>query len=344
MAPEFKVALTADFLGPDGNPVLWKGKFAPLENARGQFRQEFFKEHKPEITPDQVGSANALLVLAPRVTAATLKHAERLALVARWGVGFDNVDLKACTQADVAVTITKGAVDHPVAESILTFMLAVSHNLFAKDRVVREGRWNDRNQFLGTEIREKTLGIVGFGGIGKKLVQLVSCFGMKQILVYDPLLNENECAQGGAIKASLETVMAQDFVSINCPLNESTRNLIGARELALMTPTAVLINTARGGIVNEKALYEALHARKIRAAALDVFEQEPADSNNPFLGLENVILTPHAICWTEECFRDIGSMAVDSILSVIAGKKPHGLLNPEVWDRPGFQAKLAAWK
>lgn len=339
MARDFHIRLTGDFLGPDGKPVLWQDRFEPLEAAAAT--HDFIAEHRPEVGADQVTGADALLVLTPKITAETVRDAHRLKVVARWGVGYDSVDVAACTANDVAVTITKGAVNHPVAESIVTFMLALSHHLLAKDKLVREARWGDRAAFHGTEIREKTLGVVGLGGIGGTTVKLLSSFGMAQPLAYDPYLPEGDLRAAGVRPADLSTVLREaDFVIVTCPLTAETRHLIGAEQLALMKPSAYLINTARGGIVDEAALAEALRARRIRGAALDVFAREPADESNPFRDLDNVLLTPHAICWTEECFRDIGRMAVASMMDVAAGRKPHGLLNPEVWERPGFQAKL----
>jgi phosphoglycerate dehydrogenase-like enzyme len=206
---------------------------------------------------------------------------------------------------------------------------------------VRENRWSERSLYMGTELRGKVAGIVGLGGIGKHTVRLLSSFGMRQPVAFDPLLDEAAVSSAGARKADLDTLVREsDYVIVACPLNEQTRNLIGAAQLARMKPSAYLINTARGGIVNESALLEALRSGRIAGAGLDVFEHEPTDDSLPFIGLDNVILAPHSIAVTHELARDVGRMACEQILALASGNKPPGLLNPQVWDRPGFQRKL----
>jgi phosphoglycerate dehydrogenase-like enzyme len=197
----------------------------------------------------QTGDANGLIVLAPRVTAATLSRANNLLAVGRFGVGFDSVDVSACTAADVVLFIATGAVDRSVAEATVAWMLALGHHLRTKDWIAREGRWDDRTHYMGTELRDRTLGVIGYGGIGRALVKLLGGFGMKSPMVYDPFAPAGEVAATGARSVSLDELLANsDYVSIHCPLNDSTRNLISARELRVMKPTAYLINTARGGM------------------------------------------------------------------------------------------------
>ena len=195
---------------------------------------------------------------------------------------------------------------------------------------------------MGSELRERTLGLIGFGGIGRAVVQLLSGFGMQTPLVFDPLVAPSVAAAAGARSVSLDELLAQaDFVSLHCPLNEQTRDLISARELALMKPTAYFINTARGGIVNEDALYAALSAGRIAGAALDCFVGEPLTKAPPLAQLDNVLLAPHSIAWTHELFRDIGRTACQGMLDLAHGRRPKGVVNPEVFDRPGF---LSKWK
>jgi phosphoglycerate dehydrogenase-like enzyme len=194
---------------------------------------------------------------------------------------------------------------------------------------------------MGTELRGKVAGIVGLGGIGKQVLKLISGFGMAPPIAFDPFLDEAKVKAAGATKVDLRTlVQASDFVIIACPLNDETRNLIGAGELEMMKTGAYLINTARGGIVNEADLLAALEKRRIAGAALDVFEQEPTDEKLPFSQLDNVILAPHSIAVTHELAEEVGRMGCRQILELAAGQKPAGLLNPEVWDRPGFRKKL----
>jgi D-3-phosphoglycerate dehydrogenase len=341
MTEPFEIALTADFLRPDGAPAYADMGLELLEQAGRRVRHRYLESHEPEIPPEQVAGLDAVLCLTPRVTRNTLRDASRLKVIARFGVGYDSVDVPACTEADVAVTITVGAVNHSVAESIVTFMLALNHQLFAKDRLVREHRWPERSLYMGSELRGKVAGIVGLGGIGKQTLRLLSSFGMEPAVAFDPYLDAASMATVGAKKVDLPTLMrTADYVIVTCPLNEETRHLIGAAELAMMKPTAYLVNTARGGIVNEAALERALIDQTIAGAALDVFEREPTGADLPFSRLENVILAPHSIAVTRELVRDVGRMACRQILDVAAGQKPEGLLNWEVWERPGFRRKL----
>jgi phosphoglycerate dehydrogenase-like enzyme len=277
------------------------------------------------------------------ITPATLEKPERLKVVARFGVGYDVVDVAACTAADVAVVNTPDATTRPVAEGNVCLMLAVTHRLIVKDRLVRTGRWDDRYNYMGAELRDRTVGIVGLGRIGKRTLELLATFGMNQPLAYHPRMDEAAMAGLGVKKMDLAQLMGTaDFVIVCTPLNESSRGMIGAEQLGLMKPDAYLINTARGAVVDEQALYECLKAQRIAGACLDVFTAEPIDETvPPFADLENVILTPHANSITDECVRDMGRQALGAILDVADGKKPETLINPEVWERPGFQKKLA---
>jgi phosphoglycerate dehydrogenase-like enzyme len=237
--------------------------------------------------------------------------------------------------------ITSGAVDRPVAEATVGWMLALSHHMLAKDRLVRESRWDERSKYMGTELRNRTLGVIGFGGIGASLIGLLNGFGMNRPLVYDPYVEPARIAECGTEQVDLDTLLAQsDLVSLHCPLNAETTNLISERELSLMKPTAYLINTARGGIVDEAALHAALVGRRIAGAAIDCFVGEPITGQNRFSELENVLLAPHCIAWTAELFRDIGQKACEGMLRLAQGQAPAGgVVNPEVLDRRSFQQK-----
>jgi phosphoglycerate dehydrogenase-like enzyme len=193
---------------------------------------------------------------------------------------------------------------------------------------------------MGCELRERTLGVIGLGGIARQTIALLSGFGMKQPLAFDPFLTEDAAARHGVRLVPLQELLRQsDFVSIHCPLTEKTRGLLGARELALMKSDAYLVNTARGGIVDEDALYDALKNSRIAGAALDCFAEEPVTSPHRFGELENVLLAPHSIAWTNELFRDIGRAACQVMVDLSLGARPRHALNPEVFDRPGFKSK-----
>lgn len=337
----FRVGLTGDFFGPDGSteyPDIGLSVF----DGKTHVEWSRFDEHRTPIGSDQVAGAQGVIVLTPAVTAETVSRARDLLAVGRFGVGYDAVDVGACTRADVLVFITAGAVDRSVAEATVAWMLALTHHVRAKDQLVRTGRWDDRSRFMGRELRGRTFGAIGFGGIGRATVGLLSGFGMNPPLAFDPFLDAKAAEAAGVRAVELDVLLAEaDFVSIHCPLTDRTRGLIGARELGLMKPDAYLLNTARGGIVDEDALFDALSEGRIAGAALDCFAEEPVTRPHRFGALENVLLAPHCIAWTDELFRDIGRSVCGGMLDLSLGTVPRGVVNPEVLDRPGFREKWA---
>ena len=342
-AGQFSIRLTADFFD-QGAPRYSDIGLSSLE-AHPKISYDFLKEHHREMLPGQIQGAQGVIVLTPAVTRATLAGASETLAIGRFGVGYDLIDVTACTEADVAVFITAGATDRSVAEAALTWMLALSHNLLVKDRLVRTGEWDIRSRYMGSELRDCTLGVIGCGGIARKLIELTQPFGMRQPIAYTPRLDAARAAQTGVRAVTLNELMATaSFVSIHCPLTAETRGMIGATELARMKPSAYLLNTARGGIVDENALFDALKAKRIAGAALDCFEGEPVIRPHRFGELDNVMLAPHAIAWTHELFRDIGRAVMAGMIELAYGQKPHGLLNPDVFDRPGFLRKLKLYQ
>ncbi len=339
MSTTFIVALTGDFYDAAGQPKYDDLGLGVFEN-QPHVKVKSFSEHRKQIGRDQVEGANGVIVLTPAVTRETVANAKDLLAIGRFGVGYDAVDVQACTDNDVVVFITAGAVDRPVAEAVVGWMIGLTHHVLVKDRLVRQGRWDDRSRYMGRELRDRTLGVIGLGGIARKLIELLAGWGMKQPLAFDPFMTPDAAAKLGVRLVDLDELLrSSDFVSIHCPLTETTRNLIGPRELALMESDAYLINSARGGIVDEDALYGALNAKKIAGAALDCFATEPVTQPHRFSELENVILAPHSIAWTNELFRDIGRAACQGMLDLSQKRRPRGVLNPEVFDRPGFQKK-----
>lgn len=340
MASPFRVGLTRDFLSPEGK-LAYPDIGLDLLDAVPEIQRSFLAERSSPLRAQDVEGLDAVISLAPQWTAETLKGAGRLVGVVRFGVGYDSVDVAACTAAGVALAVTPGAVNRSMAESILTWMLALSHRVLQKDRLVRESRWGEKVLFMGCELRERTLGIVGLGGIGRTLVDLVRGLGMNPPLACDPLADPAQAAALGVALVPLDRLLREsDFVSVNCPLNSQTRGLMGRDQLSLMKRDAFLINTARGGIVDEEALVDALQAGQIAGAAIDVFGVEPADGRHPLASLENVILAPHAIGWTRELFRDIGRAACAAVVALSRGEVPVGIVNRDVLDRPGFLRKL----
>ncbi len=341
---QFRVAFSADFLDDRGALVFPDIGLSLLDGLPG-VSHELLPDYRAEYTPDQLRGYDVVLSLKPRVTAASLHGVERLSAIGRFGVGYDNIDLAACTEKDVAVFITPEAVVRPVAESIVLFVLALSHNLVLKDRLIREGRWADSTRKLGKEPRDRIAGTIGLGNIASEAVRLLRPFGIARFLAFDPYTSAAHAAELGVDLVPLDEVLAlSDYVLVNCPLTPQTRGLIGARELGLMKSDAVLINTARGGIVDQNALIAALERGSIRGAALDVFEKEPLEADSPLTRLNNVILTSHSAAWTEELFRDMGRVNCAGALAVRRGEAPAAVVNKDVLTRPGFLKKLEMYK
>ena len=341
MEKPFRVGITSDILDSRGEPAFGRAPLQVLDKVQWEWLPRGLKE----ITAEHAAAYDALYINSPRVPAAAVACADlRLKLVSRHGVGYDSVDVEAMTRAGVLVANTPNAVPRPVATIALTFVLALAHRLMAKDRITREGNWPARLDLMGSGLTGRTLGVIGAGRIGKELLRLARVFDLK-LLAADPYAETLELQYIGARHVPLDRLMAEsDFVVVACLLNEETRGLVGARELAMMKPSAYFVNVARGPIVDETALYQALAARRIAGAGLDVFEQEPTPADNPILQLDNVIVAPHALCWTDELFGNIARTALAAVLAVHAGRPPEFLVNRPALAHPRAQAWLKGVK
>jgi len=338
---KFRVGLTRDFLNSEGELKYDIG--LDILNKDPNIEYEFFSEYTQEVMPEQIKDYDAVISLLPKYTGNSFKGVERLVAIARFGVGYDMVDLKACTEADVMCFITPQAACRPVATMILTFMLALSSRIFKKDLLLRSGRWNDKTDYMGWGLTGRVVGSVGLGRISREFFKLAKPLDIVPI-AYDPYISDSDGQKLGIKMVGLKTLLTQsDYVSISCPLTEKTYHLIGEKELDLMKPTAFLINTARGPIVDQKALTIALQQQRIQGAALDVFEKEPIDPDDPLIKLNNVILTPHALSWTDESFRAMGEADINGILRVSQGLIPESVVNTEVLNREGLRKKLSRY-
>jgi phosphoglycerate dehydrogenase-like enzyme len=341
---QFRVGFSADFCDQQGQPAFPDIGLSLLEGVP-RVSHEFVTEYRDEYSPHQLVDYDVLISLKPKVTAQSLLGVSRLCAIGRCGVGYDNVDLEACTERGIAVFITPAGVVRPVAESIVLFVLALSHNLLRKDRMVRQGQWAESTRPLGREPRQRIFGTIGLGNIASEAIRLLRVFDVGRFLAFDPYIAPDRTAQLGVEAVSLEELLRlSDYVLVNCPLTPQTRGLLGKPQFALMKPDAMLINTARGPIVDESALIEALQTGRIAGAALDVFEKEPLSPHSPLAAMENVILTSHSIAWTEELFRDMGRIDCQGALAVYRGEAPDHVVNPGVLSHPGFLQKLAGYK
>jgi phosphoglycerate dehydrogenase-like enzyme len=301
-----------------------------------------------EIMPDTGGCAraevldryDAVIALDYCFPAESFAGLRRLAVLARWGVGYDRVDVAACTEAGVILAITRDSVRRPVAEGILALIFSLAKNLRTFDANCRAGTWR-RNPPASIDLAGCTLGSVGMGSIAGEMFRLARAVGFGRLLAFSR--SRTATAEEWDVEfVDLDRLLREsDFVAINCPLTPQTRGLIGARELALMKTTGYLINTARGAVVDEIALVDALRRKTIAGAGLDVFETEPLPAGHALVELDNVVLTPHMVAWTPACVRDTSLSACRSVLAVAHGKAPAYVANPAVLDHPAVRARLA---
>ena len=337
MSESFRVGVTPDF------QTQAAGLLEPaLAEVLAGVAWEFLPDTGPAATPEALDRCDAVIALGLAFPRAALDGVKRLAVIARWGVGYDRIDVPACTDNDVMLAITPEAVRRPVAEGIITLVLALAKNLLPLHRMCRAGQWRERIPRSSQNVEGKTLGSIGAGNIAGEMFRIARALGFARLLAYDPFVQD----AGEVVEmTNLETVMREsDFVAVNCPLSEQTRGLVGTRELAWMKPTAYLINTARGPVVSQSALIEALAQGRIAGAGLDVFEHEPVESDNPLLKMDNVIVAPHAIAWTQEAFRDNSLYACRNVAAVARGEAPQHVVNRDVLDRPGCRTKLSKWR
>lgn len=282
----------------------------------------------PQDHPAVLAQADALIVRRPsfQVTREVISRCPRLRVIGRHGTGLDNVDLQAATEAGIPVTYAPSAPTDSVAELTIGLIIAVVRRIADAHQAVREGIWH-RERFMGMELAGKVLGIIGFGSIGRAVARIARAMGMA-ILAYDPYVST---WPEGVRSVSLMDLLTQaDVVTIHTPLTPETKGLLGREALARMKPGAILINTARGGIVDEEALAEALRDGRLGGAGIDVFSREPPPRDHPLVRAPNVVLTPHIGAMTEEAQRRMAFTVVQDVLRVLSGGRPEYLANPEV--------------
>jgi D-3-phosphoglycerate dehydrogenase / 2-oxoglutarate reductase len=280
----------------------------------------------------QTGSTRDELARHFHAGAELLQHTPNLLLVSTNGAGYDTVDVKACTERGILVVNQAGGNAESVAEHVLGMMLMLVKRAVDCDRALRAGTLQDRADFTGREAFGKTVGIVGIGNVGRRVAELCGGLFRMPVIAYDPYVNAEEMRRRGARKVELDELLrSADFVSINCPLTDETCKMIGAREYALMRPTAYFITTARGFIHDEAALAEALRAKKIAGAGLDVWDKEPPPADHPLLQFDNVIASAHTAGVTREARANMGKIAAEQMLAALDGKPVTRMVNPQVW-------------
>ena len=298
---------------------------ALLRSAPGVTFDYVEEVSEPSYAP-LIGKADALVIRTQPLSAATIAKGERLKVVSRHGVGYDAVDLAALSARGVALMIVGDTNSVSVAEHAMMMLLAAAKRAILADKAVREaGRWGWRNRLEGTEVADKRLLIVGYGRIGRRLARIAAGFGM-EIRAYDPWAARHGWPQGDARQAEslAEGLAWADAVSVSAP--KADRPILGEAEIAAMKRGAIVVNTARGGVVDEKALAAALASGQIGAAGLDVFEQEPPDPGNPLLSFDQVILSPHIAGLTAEAAERMAVASVRNALDFLEGRADPDLI------------------
>jgi D-3-phosphoglycerate dehydrogenase len=281
----------------------------------------------------QIGSSRQELARKFHGTAALLAKMPHCVVLSTTGAGYDTIDLDDCTRAGIAAVNQAGGNKEGVAEHVMAMLLSLSKRLMLADHAMRSGTDYDRRAFMGDDVVERTIGIVGLGNVGSRVAELCRGLFRMRVLAYDPYLTREVMAARGAEKMdSLDDMLRQaDYVSINCPHTKETRGMMGTRQFALMQPHAYFITTARGGIHDEDALAAALRAKQIAGAGLDVWEDEPPPPDHPLLKFDNVLVSPHIAGITRQSRENIAKFAAEQLVGILDGKRPPRLLNPGVW-------------
>jgi len=307
---------------------------APLAGSDAEILAALGRAHVYHISP-----ARNELPVKWQANDALLDRLPGLLAVSSAAAGFDTVDVEACTRHGVLVVCQIGGNAQSVAEHAIGLMLAVRHKIAYSDRLLRTTRGYSREDLMGTEISGKTVGIVGLGNTGRRTAAIAHGFGMT-VLACDPFLTEAEVAERGAKKVDLRTLLESvDIVSLNCPLDKTTRGMIGADAFARMRKGAIIVSTARGGVLDEAALYAALKSGHLAGAGLDVWETEPPPLDHPLLTLDTVVATHHTAGVAHEARFNVAEWGAEQIVQLLRGEKPPRLVNPEVW--PTFEKRYA---
>jgi len=341
---QFKVGVSASLRRTDGTLVIPEVDLSLLEN-----NDQITVNSLPDIgggnlTSEHIADNDAIILMLERIDKNSFTANQPLTAIARYGVGYDTIDTQACSANSVALAIAPDGVRRPVATTVMGFLLALTLRIPEKDKLTRQSDagWAVKTDYNGTGLVDRTLGGIGLGNIGAEVFRLAQPFDMR-LIAHDPYVDPAIAKSLNVELVGLEEVFKQsDFLTVNCLLNDETRHIVNAERLALMKKTAYVINTARGPVIDEPALISALQNGNIAGAGLDVFEQEPNRADNPLVQMDNVILSPHALCFTDQCLAGLGDADVKACLDVMKGKAPESVVNQEVLKTPGFKAKLNA--
>jgi phosphoglycerate dehydrogenase-like enzyme len=328
----FNVGLTRDGFRESGESIFGELGLQRLDEAG--IAWNLLPAMTNPVDPATMAGLDAILSFGHlHFDLAIVEQLPRLKLIARFGAGYDGIDLAGLARAGVVVTNTPTAVRRPQALATLTMVMALSHQLLANHRTAQSGAWEmGRGMHRGLGIQGRTLGIVGFGGVGSELADLARPLGFSVVAHDRPAVQDRAQEHGVALIPLLELAAASDYVVVAAALNESTHHMIDQKFFDAMKPSAFLVNTSRGELVDPQALRSALASKRIAGAGLDVYDPEPPAADEPILGMDSVILSPHCLCWTADFTRDVSASVIESIVDVAEGRHPDHTLNPSVYE------------
>ena len=278
-------------------------------------------------------NADGVLLRSAPMTAHVIDSLEKCRVVARYGVGVDNVDVKAATAKRIVVANVPNYCDDEVSTQAVVLILALARKIVSHDRAVRQGAWDIGSSDPIYRTKGKTLGFVGMGRIGRNTAKKLAPFEMKMIAC-DPVVKQEQVVDIGVTMVDFDMLLkTSDFVTLHAPLMPATRHMIDAKALGKMKPTAYLVNTSRGGLIDQKALIHALSEKKIAGAGLDVYEVEPLEPDSPLKALDNCVLTDHAGWYSEESIVELQTRAAQAVAAVLSGNRPESVVNPQVYEK-----------
>ena len=334
MAPNAKRVFYVKYLsGPVFGEILARRPDIQLDKLENETPDADAEPILSQAHAYQIGASRQVIGKHLQVTDALLAKTPNLVAVSSNGAGYDTIDVDSCTRNGIIVVNQSGGNKEAVAEHALAMLLTLSKRIIEVDRRMRRGPGIPRDDYIGTELLDKTIGIIGIGNVGGRLAELCKGLFRMRVLAYDPYLSREQIAAKGAEKVATldEMLRVADYVSINCPYTKETKDMISSRQLGLMQKHAYLVTTARGGIHNEDALADALEKKQIAGAGLDVWEDEPPPHDHRLMAFDNVLVSPHTAGATVESRDNMARFAAEQLIDILDGKRPPRLINPDVW-------------